>query len=402
MRSYRPQLLALFICLVVVLSWVFWRARAVLDGGAAPLPTATALLAAVTAVPSPTATWTATATTTPTTTATTTPSRTPTPSQTPSPTSTATPSPTYTATPVDRACPDPPSPRPDYNHYYLPPTFWPTPNPAQAAPHFWLARPLPGDDPLNINRDYPYGYDGSGRYLLHNGMDMADRLGTPLLAVADGTVVVAQGDQAELYGWRCDWYGRLVVLQLDETWLGQPVYILYGHVLNITVEAGQRVRQGEQVAEIGVGGAAVVPHLHLEVRIGANLFGATRNPLLWLKPEPGHGVIAGRLVDPDGRPWQGISLSLLGGGAEPIAARTWSYLDDGLRTVNPDEGWAENFVFGNVPTGNYQVYTRLQGVEYRLPVTVAAGEVSAVELVTEPLKTPNAGASCDRHTLAGD
>ncbi|MBK9052913.1 MAG: M23 family metallopeptidase [Chloroflexi bacterium] len=108
---------------------------------------------------------------------------------------------------------------------------------ADAEPHFWLSRPLPGGDRFLTNDWLPYGWDAY-RYLLHNGTDVAEPQGTPLLAAADGTVVTAGEDVNELYGWRCDWYGHLVVVQLDDLWQGQPVYFLYGHVQNIVVRSG--------------------------------------------------------------------------------------------------------------------------------------------------------------------
>ena len=199
-------------------------------------------------------------------------------------------------------------------------------------------------------------------------------------------MVVAQADANAWYGWRCDWYGHLVVVQLDEMWQGQPVYVLYGHVLNINVEVGQHVSRGEQVAEIGFGGAALVPHLHLEVRVGDNTFWSTRNPILWLDPGPTRGVIVGRLLDPEGRPWQGVTMTLIPKVENPEFTNTWTYLDDPQHMINPDEGYAENFVFADVPPGEYDVYTKLQGVEYRVSVTVAAGEIATVELITEPYK----------------
>ncbi len=169
---------------------------------------------------------------------------------------------------------------------------------------------MPGGGRTLINQRFPYGWDENGRLLLHNGVDIAEELGTPVLAVADGTVVVAQEDLNAWYGWRCDWYGHLVVLELDQQWQDQPVYALYGHVLNIKVEAGQRVVRGEPLAEVGFGGAATNPHLHFELRVGENQFGATRNPMLWIEPGSTRGVIVGRLIDPEGRPWQGVPLAL--------------------------------------------------------------------------------------------
>ncbi|MCA9960672.1 MAG: peptidoglycan DD-metalloendopeptidase family protein, partial [Anaerolineales bacterium] len=230
-------------------------------------------------------------------------------------------------------------------------------------------------------------WDGAGLLLLHNGVDSADPLGTPVLAAAAGTVVVAQDDYNEWYGWRCDWYGHLVVIEHDQRWFGQPVYTLYGHVLNINVEAGQHVETGEQVAEVGFGGAATAPHLHFEVRVGSNEFGSTRNPMLWVYPGDTRGVIAGRLLDPDGRPWQGVALSLISDEGE-VVATTWSYLDDPLHYINSDEGLAENFLFSDVVPGTYVIYTKLQDVEYQQPVLVTAGELVTTAITTEPFKTP--------------
>jgi len=209
------------------------------------------------------------------------------------------------------------------------------------------------------------------------------------MAVADGTIVVSQSDENELYGWRCNWYGQLVVLELDQQWQGQPIYVLYGHILNRIVEVGQRVQQGEPLAEVGVGGVSTVAHLHLELRVGSNEFASSRNPMLWIEPGPTRGVLAGRLLDPLGRPWQGVVLTLIdGSGDEPQFINTWSYQGDPQDLINPDEVLAESFVFADVRPGEYILYVKLQGVEYRQPVQVIAGELTTVELITEPYKTP--------------
>lgn len=304
------------------------------------------------------------------------------------PTATATAVATAT-TAVDRACPDPPPTKPAYLPNYLPNQPWPTPQPGPHEPHFWLSDPVAGGRKLFEQAYYPYGWDGGGRFLLHNGADMPQALGTAVTAVADGTILIAQSDVAELFGWRCDWYGQLVVQELDEQWLGQPVYILYGHVQNLAVQPGQRVQTGDPIAEIGVEGVSLVPHLHLEVRVGTNEFDSTRNPLLWLPPLPGYGVVAGRLVDAALRPWQGTRVTLIdtsSGEAQFIS--TFTYLDDPQHLIRPDEQLAENFVFADLPPGNYTLYTQIQGVEYRAPVEVRAGELTTVEMVTELYEGP--------------
>ena len=197
------------------------------DGAVESLVTMPAAAAALV----PTSTPPSTATTVPTVAPSIVPSATLTP--TTAPTTTPRPSPT---TEPGRYCPAEPPVKPEYSRFYLSGDKWPTPDPAVAQKHFWLSRPLPGAGRLLINKTFPYGWDENGRYLLHNGVDVAEDMGTSLLAVADGTVVVAQSDASAWYGWRCDWYGHLVVIELDQRWLDQPVFALYGHVLNIMVE----------------------------------------------------------------------------------------------------------------------------------------------------------------------
>lgn len=311
------------------------------------------------------------------------------PTYTRAPEATQTPRPTNTATAVPEtlSCPAEPKLKPAYERAVLGKKPWPRPLP-DSQTHLWLEKPLPGGGRYLFNTDYPYGWDGSGTYLLHNGIDTGAALGTAVLAVAEGTVIVAGPDDNALYGWRCNWYGHLVVVEHDQQWLGQPVYSLYGHVLEIKVEVGQKVAAGDQLAEVGIGGAAVVPHLHFEVRVGANDFGSTQNPLLWIRPPESRGLIAGRLIDPEGRPWQGVWLIArsLGGGENEYT--TWSYLDDPTHMVNSDAGLAENFVISDVKPGEYRLYAQVQGVNYSADVTVIGGTLSTVEIMTEPYKTP--------------
>ncbi|MFQ5398930.1 MAG: M23 family metallopeptidase [Anaerolineae bacterium] len=393
MRSPALRFVGILTALLIPLTLALWQSRSWAAAAAdiAVLPTTMATAVPVTALPSPTQTQTPTDEPTAAPTATVTPSPTATATAAPTETATATATPTETTSPTPTASPTllssgdcPARLKPEYPRYAVGGAPLPAPNPDLQVPHFWLAKPFPGGGRFLTNLGYPYGYDGNGRYLLHNGVDAAEPLGTAVLAVEDGTVVVAQGDRNALFGWRCDWYGHLVVIKLDDTWLGQPVFALYGHVLKIQVEVGQRVARGEQIAEVGFGGAALVPHLHFEVRVGDDTFASTRNPMLWLDNGGTRGIIVGRLIDPQGRPWQGVGLSLIGRSENASSGNTWSYMQDPLQivTINPDEGWAENFLFADVRPGEYEVYTKVQGVEYRAPVHVEAGGISAVEIAT--------------------
>jgi murein DD-endopeptidase MepM/ murein hydrolase activator NlpD len=301
---------------------------------------------------------------------------------------------------VDRTCPEPIPAKPDYNHYYLSGVEWPVPE-SIAEEHFWLSKPFSGGGRFLYTDWLPYGYDAGGRYLLHTGVDSAEPEGTPIIAAAGGTVVVAGEDKEKLYGWRCDWYGHLVVIELDDRWQNQPVYVLYGHVLNISVEPGQHVTRGELVAEVGFGGAATLPHLHMEVRVGTNEFSATRNPFLWLAPPTTRGVIVGRLIDPEGRPWQGVTVAAVGRSEDTETYRSWTYLDDPQHLIRPDELFAENFVIADILPGEYELYVEIQDEIYQVPVTVKGGELAEAEIITLPYKIPD-GPSTGSPSASGD
>jgi hypothetical protein len=162
------------------------------------------------------------------------------------------------------------------------------------------------------------------------------------------------------------------------------------------------VQTGDQVAEVGFGGAATAPHLHFELRVGTNEFGSTLNPMLWLNPGQTRGVIAGRLLDPEGQSWHGVGLSLVGKSENTSSGNTWTYLDDPLHYINPDPAYAENFVFADVKPGEYEVYTEVQGKVYRAAVQVEAGQISTVEIVTESYEMPTATPETQGSAEAGN
>ena len=370
--SARPRLSAVLPLLLLLLS------ACAAPNAPPPAPTGTAVvLAAVPATP-------VAATATPPALPTPRPTTTPLPPATASPTATPTTPATPTPDPaVGLPCPDPAPVKPDYAAYTLTADPWPTPDAAAALPPLSLGNPLPT---AGRNAGYPYGSDGSGRYLLHNGLDMADADDALAVAPAEGEIVLARDDIDELFGWRCDWYGQIVVLRLDERHDGQPVYVLFGHVRDVQVVEGQRMARGEPLAREGTAGVATVAHLHLEVRVGANTFGATRNPLLWLEPWSGSGVVAGRLVDPDGRAWQGVTVTLIDD--DGALLNTFTYLDDPDHLIRPDPALGENFVFGPVAEGRYTVFVEVQGEEYRRTVEVSDGQLTTLEIVTAPYRTP--------------
>ena len=105
----------------------------------------------------------------------------------------------------------------------------------------------------------PQGYRTdpiTGETSYHSGTDIAVPEGTPILAVADGTVTIANA----LDSWGGS-YGYYV--KLDH---GSGLTTLYAHCSSICVTAGQQVEAGEVIAYVGQTGRATGPHLHFEVR----------------------------------------------------------------------------------------------------------------------------------------
>ena len=213
---------------------------------------------------------------------------------------------------------------------------------------------------------------------IHHGVDFAANLGTPLMAVAAGEIVVAGGDQELNYGLRPDFYGLLVVIRLDLPYDGQPVYVLYAHLSEILVQVGQRVEPGQLIAESGASGAALGPHLHMEVRAGENDYAHTRNPQLWMIPFDDRGAVAVRLVNREGQLMTDYPV-LLSRAAIPNSAyrSSWSYTDN---HVNSDDVFGENVVFGDIVPGPYWVRAAVGGYEFATPALVVAGRTTLVTL----------------------
>jgi len=207
-------------------------------------------------------------------------------------------------------------------------------------------------------------------------VEFVNPMKTPIRAVAPGTVVFAGPDDAGGLGPMPNFYGQAVVVRLDRDYHGLPVFTLYGHVDRWLVNPGQHVEAGQVIAEVGMTGVAIGPHLHFEVRVGQNSYWHTRNPELWLKPFPGFGTIAGRIVDEFGMPLGGQHPVLLYKADAPDDY--WRDTETYGRGVNPDDGWQENFAFGDVPAGDYIVRVKIGDRWLSKPVFVEDGKTTFV------------------------
>lgn len=106
----------------------------------------------------------------------------------------------------------------------------------------------------NVSHIHPHG---------HTGVDFVIPEGTPLKSVVDGTVERVR-DTGEVG------YGKSVQIRTADGRL-----VIYGHLSDWNVSAGDKVRVGDIIAESGNTGRSTGAHLHFEVRQG----GKSINPM---------------------------------------------------------------------------------------------------------------------------
>ena len=100
---------------------------------------------------------------------------------------------------------------------------------------------------------------------MHEGLDMAAPIGTPVYATAEGIVTFA--------GWMSG-YGRIIKVQHEF-----GIETRYPHLNAMRVEVGQRVSRGERIGDVGNSGRSTGPHLHYEVRVD----GDAVNPVTYIQ-----------------------------------------------------------------------------------------------------------------------
>lgn len=88
----------------------------------------------------------------------------------------------------------------------------------------------------------------------HSGVDVAGPVGAPVVAPADGVVILAAQTPFSLEG---------NLLMIDH---GMGLNSAFLHLSSIDVKDGERVRQGQQIGRIGATGRATGPHLHWSMK----------------------------------------------------------------------------------------------------------------------------------------
>ena len=123
-----------------------------------------------------------------------------------------------------------------------------------STPSLWPARGWVTSD-FGVRLD-PY----SAERTMHRGLDIATPRGQVIYAPSDGMVVFAGMEGG---------YGKVLVIDH-----GYGVKTRYGHLSEIFVKLGNRVKRGARVAAVGNTGRSTGPHLHYEVRVN----GIPENP----------------------------------------------------------------------------------------------------------------------------
>ncbi len=95
----------------------------------------------------------------------------------------------------------------------------------------------------------------------YNGIDLASSVGTPIMASADGVVVIARTT-----GYNGG-YGLYVAIKHSN-----GTQTVYGHMSRVDVAVGQTVEQGEVIGAVGNTGNSSGPHVHFEIRGAKNPF----------------------------------------------------------------------------------------------------------------------------------
>ncbi|OGN75007.1 MAG: hypothetical protein A2X25_04385 [Chloroflexi bacterium GWB2_49_20] len=253
------------------------------------------------------------------------------------------------------------------------PPLYPVPRAASPFDHFYFTRPIAVDQKNWSSPDYRYGGIFFKPGAVHTGIDIPAELGTPVLAAGPGEVVWASwGLYSSDPTNKNDPYGLAVVIQHDFGYNDQTLFTVYAHLDQVNVVPGQWLQTGDQLGELGQTGFTTGPHLHFEVRLGADTYFNTRNPELWLVQPQGWGVLAARITDSYGYVLTDLDVTLLSEETKmEWTSRTYPALG-----VSGDEYYQENLVMSDLPSGYYTISFQYLQKTHEIKVQILDGQVT--------------------------
>ena len=247
--------------------------------------------------------------------------------------------------------------------------------------HFIFQNPIYPPDNTFVDITYRYGTTQNGTRDPHHGVEFLNKFGTPVHAAGDGVVQFAGPDEEAVYSPWKDFYGNVVVIRH-----ANEMYTLYAHLSAIDVQAGDEVKAGDLIGEVGQSGVATGSHLHFEVRKGGDGmdYFSTQNPELWLIPNR----------DDKGNSFGAISFSVLDANSNfQFAIFTARYfLDKNGPRVKSHYivTYAKDMMLGNenaaisdLPPGYYYISLKYNGYLYERWVEVESGKLTQVVFVVE-------------------
>lgn len=248
--------------------------------------------------------------------------------------------------------------------------------------------PIPESASRLIEPSYRFGSTQFGEKIPHDGVEILNPEGTPVLAVADGKVYFSGNDRSFKRGRFTNFYGNIIILEHELPEYSVPVYSFYAHLSEINVSEGQSVARGQEIGAVGATGKAFTNHLHFEVRISDVLLQNARNPELFLPlipPEyqPNVGILIGSLRSQNGSPIPGVSVvvqRIVDGIQVPGSS---IYVETYAKTISGEENWEENFVISNIPAGEYRVSAFAYQYFIEKFITIKENEFTTVLLQPE-------------------
>jgi hypothetical protein len=245
----------------------------------------------------------------------------------------------------------------------------------------WLDRPiLEADGNPYIDATQRHGETWGGRRPVQRGVALNTPRGTPVRAIGDGVVVFA--------GRAADGSNAVAVRHAPPA-PGRALHSVYHHLAAVHSAVGETVQAGATVGTAGSTGGAPTDRVRVELHltetddvaqvVGADLTAPlfTVNPQLRLRPLPGTGVVAGRVLDGNGVPVPGARIH--GFVLDHPAETPHAFVETYGAGVRPHPDYDENFAIGDVRAGDYLAGVDIDGQRVWRRVRVAEGQVTFVE-----------------------
>ncbi len=246
--------------------------------------------------------------------------------------------------------------------------------------------PISSEFQQTIEQSYRFGSTLFGERMPHDGVEILNPLGTPVLAVEDGIVFFSGNDRSKKWGRYTNLYGNFIIIEHHLVDSQDPVYTMYAHLSELLVEESQVVSKGQMIGKVGATGKAFTNHLHFEVRVGDGLLQNARNPELFLPlitQNEDVGILIGALLTPNGNHITGGSVVIQSIVDGEVQSGSSIYVETYAKGITSSEQWNENFVLSNLPVGTYRISAYAYQYLVEKIIEIKPNEVTYINLRPE-------------------